>query len=318
MIGTSAVSEYTAAILISGESSIGFGRARVALIALAALLCLAVFAPAVASAGSISGDVTDAVGGGGIEEIEVCAWWIFEEGEEGEGEDWGCTLTEADGSYEIPNLDPHDYLVEFWDPLADYAIQFYDHRTFYWEGDPVSVGPGATTEIDAELEQGGIIQGTVRDAATGTALEEVEVCAWELETEGGRCTLTDPAGNYTLRRFVSGDYKVEFWPYYEPFEPQFWNHKASWSEADVLALSTGQTASGINADLLGNVLPPPPVVTPPTITPPIATKPKPKRCKKGFRKKKVKGKVRCVKVRKHKKHRKHRAQKSRASAVAHR
>ncbi|HEX5984292.1 MAG TPA: carboxypeptidase-like regulatory domain-containing protein [Solirubrobacterales bacterium] len=293
-------------------------RGFTAMLALAALLCLAF--PAAAAAGSISGNVTDAVGGGGLEEIEVCAWWIFEEGEEGEEEDWGCTLTETGGSYEIPDLEPHAYLVEFWDPAAEYAIQFYDHRTFYWESDPVTVGAGATTEVDAELERGGTIQGTVRDAATGAALEEVEVCAWELETEGGRCTLTDPAGNYTLRRFVSGDYKVEFWPYFEPFEPQFWNHKPSWSEADVLGLGSGQTASGINADLLGNVLPPPAVVVPPTVTPPaVVQKPKPKPCRKGLRKKKVKGKVRCVKVRKHrkhKKHRKHRGQKSRAGAAA--
>jgi hypothetical protein len=50
-----------------------------------------------------------------------------------------------------------------------------------------------------------------------------------------------------------------------------------------------------------------PAVTPPSCAtdPSLCQKPKAPRCKKGFRKKKVHGKVRCVKVKKHKRHHKH-------------
>ncbi len=289
-------------------------RGWAALPVLAAVLCLACIAPAVAAAGSISGTVTDVVSGEGIEEVEVCAWGFFEEDE-------GCVLTEANGSYEITDLLPDEYMVEFWSPDPKYAIQYFDHQSFPWEADPVIVETGAVTGIDAELVLGGQIQGTVRAASTGAPLDEIEVCAWEVVNEAGRCTSTDPAGNYTLNRLVAGPYKVEFWDFEEVFDIQFWDHEAFWEEADEISITAGGAVNGINGDLLGGP-PPPPVVTPPAVTPPAVTppavtppavtlpqvaKPKPKRCKKGFRKKKVKGKVRCVKVRKR---HKNRAQKS--------
>ncbi|HEV2726660.1 MAG TPA: hypothetical protein VGV34_00105, partial [Solirubrobacterales bacterium] len=49
----------------------------------------------------------------------------------------------------------------------------------------------------------------------------------------------------------------------------------------------------------GSVTPPATPATPPPATPtPPAAKPKPLKCKKGFKKKKVRGKVRCVKTKK--------------------
>jgi hypothetical protein len=61
--------------------------------------------------------------------------------------------------------------------------------------------------------------------------------------------------------------------------------------------------TGIDADL-GPGPPPAPVVNPPVVVPPpTASKPKPKRCKKGYRKKRVHGKVRCVKKKRVRHHR---------------
>jgi hypothetical protein len=301
--------------LSSRRTSTASHRTALSVLALAALACLAACFPAVAAAGSISGAVTSSTSGFGIGEVEVCAWSLTEEGEEG---DFGCAETESDGSYEVVGLDPHEYLVEFWDPYAEYATQFFNHQVFYWEANPVTVGAGAVNGIDAELDLAGEIHGTVRNAANGAGLDEIEVCAWEEELEAGFCTYTDSSGDYALRRIVSGDYKVEFWPY-DPFDIQYWDHKANWSEANELPVDPGDVILGIDGDLLGAPQPPvtkPPVVTPPAVTPPLVTKPKPKPCKRGFRKKKVKGKVRCVKVRKHRKHRGQ--QKSRRATLAYR
>ena len=45
----------------------------------------------------------------------------------------------------------------------------------------------------------------------------------------------------------------------------------------------------------------PPVTQPPVTQPPVFTPSKPLKCKKGFRKKKVRGKLKCVKVKRHRK-----------------
>jgi sugar lactone lactonase YvrE len=52
------------------------------------------------------------------------------------------------------------------------------------------------------------------------------------------------------------------------------------------------------------VTPPPPATTPaaPAVLPPPVIAPKPLKCKKGFRKKKVHGKLRCVRLKRHRRH----------------
>ncbi|HET9198461.1 MAG TPA: carboxypeptidase-like regulatory domain-containing protein [Solirubrobacterales bacterium] len=255
---------------------------------------------AAAAPGSITGTVREAASEEDLSGVEVCAYSIEEEEGE-EGETLVCELTGFDGTYALANLAPGKYEVEFWARELGYATQFYDHRPFYWEADPVEVESGATTiGIDADLEEEAAVAGAVRSASTGEGLEEVEVCAWEVALEAGRCTLSEPSGEYGIGGLIAGTYKVEFFPY-EPFEIQFWDHASSWEAADALSLEAGELASGINGDLLGGPPPPvPPVVTPPP-APPVAVPAAPRRkhCKKGFRKKRVKGKVRCVKVKKH-------------------
>jgi hypothetical protein len=69
----------------------------------------------------------------------------------------------------------------------------------------------------------------------------------------------------------------------------------------ILNVDTAVTAS-FTAEPSGGVIPPP-TPSPPTAAPaPVPTK-KPLRCKKGFRKKTIHGKARCVKVKKHRKQR---------------
>jgi hypothetical protein len=72
----------------------------------------------------------------------------------------------------------------------------------------------------------------------------------------------------------------------------------------LVGTNAGGSASG--ADLsFTTASPPPPVVPPSTQPPPPTSTPKPPalKCKKGFRKAKVRGKVRCVKKKRKRKHR---------------
>jgi hypothetical protein len=422
--------------LTSGGISIGKGWAGV--LAIAALLCLAAVVPASALAESIAGTVTDAATHEPLAGIEVCAWAIGPEEPEGLGdpEESGggapgvvgpgpsCAYTGSDGIYTVSDLAAGEYEVEFWDESGEYLPQSYDGKENWWEADPVTVGSEPVTGIDAELVRAGGIAGTVTRSADGEPVEEVEVCAWEAETEefagcgwtdfngeyriqldpgeykvefwpawsgqnlayqvydrrdrwteadavavaaeeltpgidaeldpgaaisgfvssaatGGflgsipvcsidantgqlwTCTGTEPNGEYTLPFLSKGQYKVVFsidfneWFGEEVFEEEddgfpteFWDNQTTLSAANVIPLTTGQAVGGIDAQLGSPSTPPAPVVTPPaTVSPPPAT-PRKRKCRKGFKKKRVKGKVRCVK-RRHRRHGHHHASRQR-------
>jgi len=208
----------------------------VALAACAALLCLAAVAPAAALAGSISGTVTDAGTAEPIEGVEVCAWMEEEAEEEW---DFGCGYTAVDGTYAIPNLDPGNYFVEFWAGEQGY-------RTEYFEG--IAVGSGDTV-LDAELALRASISGTVLATKDGLPVEEVEVCAIDVEwNEYANCAWTGSDGTYSLPLY-EGEFKVEFWPgpSGRNLALQFYDHQDRWDDAGVLSLNEGESVSGIDA-----------------------------------------------------------------------
>jgi hypothetical protein len=248
--------------------------------------------------GRVEGVVEEAGTGLPLEEIAVCGWTIDTE------EFGGCAETDADGEYAIGGMPAGEYEIEFWPQGQNYLPQYYDHKAHWWEADPVSVALGATTPgIDADLLPGAAVEGQVRH--DGSPDFNVEVCAWSTDPEGAiRCAYPDLTGHYAITGLPGDEYKVEFWPFDESLPVQFWDHKPTWDQADPVSLATGSVTTGIDADL-GALAPPPtpptppaaPAATPSTIVtpPPSQTKPRRKRCKKGFRKKRVHGKVRCVK-----------------------
>jgi hypothetical protein len=287
--------------------------------------------------GTIEGTVTEASGGAPVEEVEVCAWDFVNEGYA------GCTYTDFDGSYALKALPAGEYQIEFWPWEGNLLDQLYDHKYDWSEADVVSVEAGEVVSgIDAELDAGGEISGTVYSAASGDPLEGIYVCSVEAASgELWSCTETDGAGNYVLDRLFPGSYKVvfslDFNEFFEEeefeeeddgFATQFWDNQTTLAAANPIALDPGQATSGVDAHLVSSG----PVVQPPVIQPPVIQPPAPgggttiivvnmppatgssppvviqkpagpaKRCRKGFVRKKVKGRVRCVKRRKHRRH----------------
>jgi hypothetical protein len=258
---------------------------------------------------TISGRVTAAATGLPVAQVEVCAFTLDES-------EFGCEATDGTGAYAIEGLAP-----------GQYEVYFYTGKT---EGELVSqpyelglitlTTGQVRTGVNVALQIGGQISGTVRAAATGTPLKGVEVCIMEAtETWPLGCLKTPTSGGYRFTGLWNASFKVVFSPEAseleegqelgiapDAFPTQWWNGQATFAAATPIAITPPAVVGGIDGSLG-----PGPVVTPPAATPssPPATaivKPKPKlKCKRGFVKKKVKGKARCVKRHKAKRHHKH-------------
>lgn len=258
----------------------------------------------------IEGTVLATEDGLGVEEVEVCAY----PADETEENYFECTYTNSDGSYAIGGLGPGDYKVEFWAGPSGrkLAYQFWDHQSRFAEADVVALAEGERREgIDADLEPGARITGNVADLGAGP-LEEVRVCSIDATDDTLTiCVWTNEDGNYGIRSLPAGSYKLvfspELWEFFPGFLPgeeddglptQFWNNQPTIGAANVITLATGGAADGIDARFGTQQ-----VVPPTSLTPPVKTPVRKRKCRRGYKKKLVKGRRRCVKIRKHRRHR---------------
>lgn len=184
---------------------------------------------------TISGAVTD--GGGPLEGITVRAY------ESATGVVGGEAHTETGGVYTVTGLDTGVvYKVLFVDENGTYAMEWYADAADFSAASPVT---GSDTGIDAQLEPGVTITGTVRAEGSG-----IPVPCRELYTHDPTADVallidatTDTQGEYVLRGLRNGaGYKISFHtgPYTDPV---FYNARDSWANADVV----NAPATGIDA-----------------------------------------------------------------------
>jgi hypothetical protein len=265
---------------------------------------------------SISGTVTAAQTHLPVAGVEVCAFTTDEA-------EFGCDETDGAGFYAIKGLAAGQYEVFF--STAEIEAELVSQFLPY----PLSLTAGQDrTGIDVALDPGAQIAGTVRLAATGAPLAGVEVCVTEAaEAWALGCLKTPPSGRYRFLRLWAGPFKVVFSPEAgeledgaemglapDAYPTQWWNGQPTFAAATQVNLfAPGMTIEGVDGSLgPGPVAAP---VAPGTSSPPATTivKPKPAptpapaplKCKRGFVKKKLKGKQRCVKRARPKHHRKH-------------
>jgi hypothetical protein len=237
-----------------------------------------------------------------VEEVEVCAIDVVW------NEYANCAWTGSDGTYSLP-LYEGEFKIEFWPAPSgrNLALQFYDHQDRWNDAAVLSLVDGEwVSGVDADLGSGATLSGHVSNAS-GQPLEDIRVCS--IFAPAGQlwiCNWTNSAGNYSIRFHSPGDYKVVFspllteffpeaWPEDDGFPTEFWDNQTTLAAANLIGLSAGQSTGGINA-ALGTLPVSPPAFTPPAAKPPFVP-PRKRKCRRGFRKKRVKGKVRCVKVR---------------------
>lgn len=258
--------------------------------------------------GTIAGTVTDAVSHDPVANFPVCAFAQTATGEVGR-----CVRADASGEYAIKGLPTEEYEVEFvGEGEFNYRTQYWEDSETYGDFEPVSVTVGATTPgIDAELNRGAEISGRLTEAGTHAALANVAVSLLEPVTEKVLTRVhTDSSGHYAFRGRPAGTYVVAFsrpeFPFDgDGFSTQFYKGASSFAAATSLTVAPPEVLTGIDGEVVNEFPPvePPPIqeTTQPPL-PPIVKRPPPRRCRKGFHRRKVKGKTRCVKIHKRKRH----------------
>jgi len=200
----------------------------------------------------ISGTVTNA-GHQGLENITVMAYPV------GGGAEPPAAFapTGNKGEYVITGLPSGSYEVEFAPAVGsglDFAPQFWQASSSFSTAAIVSVTAGATTTaIDATLQPGGEIGGTVLDAVTHAPLANVLVSAEDVGEElFSTFAVTNAHGEYEITGLAGGSYRIGFFPENEggiEYAPQYYNGASSPGPANLIEVRPESTLSGIGASL---------------------------------------------------------------------
>jgi hypothetical protein len=215
-------------------------------LALFAVCGWALLGPATAQAatGSVAGTVTPLAW---AQEVEVCTV------ETPPSE--VCTSPGADGSYLLPEVPLGQVRIEFVPSFKSGLIrQYYDHKSRPSEATIIVLSKGVPDVhgIDADLVEGGTIEGTATAATGGAPLAEVEACAVSIGATTTRvCGQTDAGGAYRLHSLPTGSYKVGFWGRGKSaeYQPWYYQGKASLAEATPVLVTAGEVTTGIDASL---------------------------------------------------------------------
>jgi Carboxypeptidase regulatory-like domain len=200
---------------------------------------------ALRSGGEVSGTVTNASTHAPLQHVLVSVY-------DSEGNAVGSDTTDASGNYAVSGLAPESYRIGFEaGAKGNYVAQFYSGKASLESADPISVAAGQSLSgIDVALQPGGQMSGTVTEASTGAALEQVGVTVYDGKGSSVGSGITDASGSYTVSRLPPGSYRVGFDPpSSDNYLPQFYNGKMSLESADPVVVTAGHTANGIDAAL---------------------------------------------------------------------
>jgi hypothetical protein len=226
--------------------AIGRWALGVLLLSFVALLVMAPGAFALAGTGKISGTVTEAVTKKGLPNMFVGVY-------EAHGNEMPVEFefTGPNGEYTVEGLPEGEYKVQFSAGFEgqNFVTQFYKDQSSRADAEPVVVVKEKTTiGIDAEMQVGGEVEGTVTDAVTHKALPNAFVAALgpgEVE-EGG--AFTEAHGHYTIAGLATGSYKIGF---EDPgYLVQYYNDQPLFTSANPVSVVQKSTTTGIDAALM--------------------------------------------------------------------
>lgn len=213
---------------------------------LAICLIAMVFAgPGIAesTAASISGTVTDGDTHAALDQVNVVIY-------DANGSYYDDTSTNSSGQYAVAGLPAGSYKVSFQAGQSrNYARQYYNGKGGYGSADAVVLGAStAAQRIDAELQAGGQVAGTVTDAVTNAPLEEVEIDVFDAEGNYESFGVTDEDGHYVVSGLSAGDHLVGFISGGN-YVVEYYDEHRSLEDADPVAVTAGAITGNIDASL---------------------------------------------------------------------
>lgn len=252
--------------------------------------------------GAIAGTLSDETSGMPVAGVRACAL-------DSQGFWPRCVFSDGNGEYLLNGVPSGAFRVEYeGGNLVNYLYELYEDAATGASATHVAVtAPATSSGIDAELAPGAEILGRVSDVGSGAPAADVMVCAEEpAPGEYQACAWTDPAGAYAIRSLPAGTYLVSFGLEYVPFggliAGQWWQGAATAAEADPIVIAPPEARAGIDGQVADSESPGVPSgIGATTISPPPSgaqPRAKPKKCKRGFQRKTVKGKRRCVRKQK--------------------
>jgi hypothetical protein len=199
---------------------------------------------ALARGGSISGTVTDAETGEALSGIYVNVL----DATTGYNISYG--YTGADGTYTAKGLQSGSFKVMFRADNGIYLNEWYDNKADIQSADLVWLTAPSNTTVNAALDRGGSITGTVTDAETGEALSGIYVDVFDATTFNSvSYGYTGVDGTYTAGRMRSGSYKVRFRDYNGMYALEWYDNKADIESADLVWLTAPSNTTTVNAAL---------------------------------------------------------------------
>lgn len=180
------------------------------------------------------------------------------------------TCTDVNGDYSFAGLDDGSYRVFFsggsaggcteasyaagWFPGFDPHNAYPSPQLFKYSQSVTVSNGGVTTGVNAELDNGHSISGTVRTAGNGVGNVDVKVLDVDLSVISSVCSAVD--GTYTVPRLEDALYYVEFQTDATcgaapggPYQTQFYNGQASPVSASYVDFSNGDPTD-VDADLI--------------------------------------------------------------------
>jgi len=153
--------------------------------------------------GTISGTVTS----DGTNPIENVGVWFYNIN--GEQYGTGYAVTDASGIYTVDTLPSGTYKVSFDAPYgSNYLDEWYSDAPDSTTATPITVtAPNAVIDINATLEEGGSISGTVTNDG-GAGIPDVYVYIYSDTCDYLGSASTDASGIYTVHALPSGTRKV--------------------------------------------------------------------------------------------------------------
>ncbi|MCU0286523.1 MAG: carboxypeptidase regulatory-like domain-containing protein, partial [Acidobacteria bacterium] len=192
--------------------------------------------------GRISGTITDS-SGNPIDLVGISIYDI-------NNQSLASTNTNSSGYYITGPLPVGNYKIYFIPPYSSiYLSQWYNNKATFADADAIPVTEGqTTTRIDAQLLTGGSVTGTVTDLS-GNPIQNLSVNLY-LTSGSYKPTTTNANGEYEIGGLAAGNYKIYFNGSSTDYCSEWYADKTSYSSADPISVTTGQTTGAINAQLI--------------------------------------------------------------------